>query len=242
MAARTISRQWPYAAALAALAIAAGLGLHSELISLKDLLASALSLFGTFLGATFAFRLNQEKEAAKLEAERREALNRASFTLIRQWNAMDQLVKQFQAYSPPFARAFNMPALKLPKYEVLSHSVKELDFLLDSSNPGLLMELVIEEERFHQALQALQIRNDLYVTEVQPSLEKHGLNGKAVSLEQMRTLLGERVFESAVNGANNAWDLISSASESIPKVHRALLAQGKVLFPGKKLITYEKAA
>jgi len=238
----TASKQWAYVAALTAVLLAAALGLYSEVISLKDLLVPTLSLFSTFFGATFAFRLNQDKEAKKLETERREALNRASFVLIRQWNAMDQLVRQFQTYPPPFARAFNMPAFKPPAYEDLSHSIAELDYLIDSSNPGLLMDLVVEEERFHQALEALRIRNEFYVNEVQPALEKHELNRKTVTPEQVRALLGERVFEGAMNGAGTAWEQIFAASESLPKVHQALLAQGRKLFPGKKFITYERAA
>lgn len=242
MASPTTLKQWTYVAALVAVLGAAALGLHSEVISLKDLLVPALSLFSTFFGATFAFRLNQDKEAKKLEGERREALNRALFVLIRQWNAMEQLVRQFQAFPLPFARAFNMPAFKPPGYADLSHSIAELDYLIDSSNPGLLMELVIEQERFHQALEALRIRNEFYVSEVQPALEKHELNRKTVTPEQVRSLLGERVFEGALNGANTAWEQIFAASESIPKVHQALLAQGRKLFPGKKFITYERAA
>lgn len=236
------SKQWPYATALAVVLVAAALSLYSEIITLKELLIPTLSLFSTFFGATFAFRLNQDKEDKKLQAERREALNRASFVLIRQWNAMDQLVRQFQDYPPPFARAFNMPAFKPPAYGDLSHSIAELDYLIDSSNPALLMELIIEQERFHQAVEALRIRNEFYVAEVQPALEKHELNRKTVTLEQVRDLLGERVFEGAVNGANIAWEQIYAASETIPKVHQKLLVLGKELFPGKKFISYAKAA
>ena len=237
-----MSKQLAYVAALAAVLLSAAVALYTDVVAPKDLLIPALSLVSTFFGATFAFRLNQDKEARKLEAERRDALNRASFVLIRQWNAMDQIVRQFQAHPPPFARAFNMPAFKPPAYADLSLSLAELDFLIDSTNPGLLMDLFIEQERFGQALEALRIRNEFYVSELQPALARHELNHKTVTLEQMRALLGERIYETAVNGANIAWDQVFAASESIPKAHQALITQGKMLFPGKKLITFERAA
>jgi hypothetical protein len=236
------TQPWAYAVALAGVLGAAVLGVYTDTVSARDLLVPALSLVGTFFGATFAFRLNQDKEARKLADEQREALNRASFILIRQWNAMDQLVRQFQAYPPPFERAFNMPAFKPPSYTDLSHTIADLDFLIDSSNPGLLMQLVVEQETFHQALESLRIRNDFYVTEVQPALEKLRVNGTTVSAQQMAEALGERLFQGSINGAETAWQLIHSASESIPKVHQALLAEARNLFPGRKFITYERAA
>lgn len=234
--------RWVYPAAFALVLVAVAVAVATETLSTRDLLVPAISLLGTFFGATFAFRLNQDKEERKLSDDRREALNRASFVLIRQWNAMDQLLRQFKEYPPPFHRAFNMPALTPPSYSDLTQQIADLDFLIDSSNPGLLMDLIIEQERFQQAIESLRIRNRFYVEEVQPALEKHKLNKQTVSGEQVEQLLGERLFQGAINGSENAWQHISAASESIPKAHQALLAEARKLFPGRKFITYERAA
>lgn len=234
--------RWVYPIALAAIAVIAVAAVWTDLLSLKDLVTPMLSLFGTFLGATFAFRLSEEREERKLRDAQREALNRSSFVLIRQANAIDQLVRDFERFPALFLKAFNMPAFKPPSYEALTHNLADLDFLIDSSNPGLLMELAIEQERFHQALESLRIRNEFYVDEVQPALEKLGLNRKTVSVEEMSELLGERCFEGAMNGADNAWQHLSASSLSIPSVHQALLKEAKILFPGRKFITYERVA
>ena len=159
-----------YAFALFATAVTIAIAVFTNTISLKDLITPVLSIFGTFFGATFAFRITEEKELRKLLNSRREALNRASFILIRQANAIHQLYRDFERFPSPFEKAFNLPALKPPSYQDLEHTLSDLDFLLDSSNPSLLMEVAIEQERFHQALESLRARNEFYVEEVQPAI------------------------------------------------------------------------
>lgn len=231
-----------YAFALFATAVTIAIAVFTNTISLKDLITPVLSIFGTFFGATFAFRITEEKELRKLLNSRREALNRASFILIRQANAIHQLYRDFERFPSPFEKAFNLPALKPPSYQDLEHTLSDLDFLLDSSNPSLLMEVAIEQERFHQALESLRARNEFYVEEVQPAIAKLALNGKLVSVEQAAGVLGERLFGGAMNGAEIAWQHISATNTSIPVVHKALLKQAKELFPKQKFITYERTA
>ena len=176
----------------------------------------------------------------KLQDPRREAMNRALFVLIRQANATHQLFREFEKYPSHFEKAFNLPALKPPLYQDLIQNLADLDFLLGSPQPGLLMDLAIEQERFHQAIECLKIRNDFYITEVQPAVAKFALNGKTVTLEETASVLGERLFGGAMNGAQIAWDHISANNVTIPAIHKRLFAQAKILFPGHHFITYEK--
>ena len=55
-------------------------------------------MLGTFLGALFAFRLNENKENAKTEKERQAALNRALFVVARQFNATKSLSKHLAPF------------------------------------------------------------------------------------------------------------------------------------------------
>ncbi len=233
--------RWIYPAALLIAAIAIAVAVFAGAIAVRDLALPLVSIFGTFFGATFAFRLNEEKEARKVREARREALNRASFVLIRQANAIHQMTQDFERFPSPFEKAFNLPALKPPPYNDLIHNLSDLEFLLESPTPGLLMEIAIEQERFHQAVDSMRIRNEFYVGEVQPALEKLALNGKQVTVVEAASLLGERLFGGAMNGAEIAWQHISSCNVTIPTVHEALLRQAKALYPGHKFITYERA-
>jgi hypothetical protein len=85
-----------------------GLAFFSERLELKDLIAAALSLLGTFLGASFAFRLTQDSEHRKQRSQQKEALNRALFVLARQMNAIYNLKKDYDSIPDPIERAFNL--------------------------------------------------------------------------------------------------------------------------------------
>lgn len=206
---------------------------------LKDIGTAVLALFGTFLGATLAFRLNEQKEKNNEEKKQREALNRALFILIRQHNAIIQLKREMDKHSSDLHLAFNMPALSPPSYTDLVQHIADLEFLIESSNPNLLFELTIEQERFHQAIESIRVRNAFYVNEVQLKIAATGINGKIIALEELSSLLGERIFFGAMTGAKNAMSHIMDSNESLPKIMIKLRILAKELFPGHKFLNYE---
>jgi hypothetical protein len=224
-------------ASAAVVAVAA----YNGAVAQKDVATSILALLGTFLGATFAFRLNEDKEAVKLHATRREALNRVMFVLTRQHNAIHQLKSNLNRYGSQFERGFNLPAIKPPPYADLIHNFADLEFLLESPDPNLLLQLTVEQERFHQALDSLRIRNEFYVNEVQPALARLSLNGKVITADQAAQLLGERLFGGAMNGAAIAHQHICASSESLPVMHAAMRKLAKAMYPGHKFLNYEMA-
>lgn len=204
----------------------------------KDVGTALLALMGTFLGATFAFRLNEDKEREKELALNRAALNRSLFVLSRQYNALHQLHSEMSKYKSPFERAFNMPAFQPPNHEDLSHQFNDLEFLIEL-HPNLLLLLSVEQERFHQALESLRVRNGFYVNEVQIALSGLSLNGKRVSSDEMAALLGDRLFNGSMSGAETAYMHVAESVNSIKEMHIQLHQCAKKLFPGHKFISYE---
>lgn len=210
-----------------------------EDIGVKDLATAVLALLGTYLGATLAFRLNQDKEERRAQANRKEALNRALFVLSRQFNAVYQLKRDYDRYGEAIQRAFALPALKPPSYIDLVHNFVDLEFLLESDDPDLLFRLTIEQERFHQAIESVRIRNEFYVNEFQPKMAEVGLNGRMISIDDAKIHLGDRIFGAVTNGTTIAYDHLSACNQSMPEVQAQLLAFAKRSFPGKKFVSYE---
>lgn len=68
--------------------------------------------------------------------------------------------------------------MKPPDYSSVKQDIDSLQFLIDNDNAQILMELTIEQERFKQAINSINIRNEFYVNEVQPALSFHALNGR----------------------------------------------------------------
>lgn len=226
--------------AIAATVVVA-LAFQQGAIGAKEIAMAVLALLGTFLGATFAFRLNQDKEEKKLHKERREALNRAMFVLARQANAVHQLKRDYEKFTDPIERAINLPALKPPSYSDLVHNFADLDFLLESADPNILLRLTVEQERFQQVIESINMRNEFYVNEFQPKLAAVALNGKLTSAHELSVHLGERIFDGTVNGATIAYEHICASDISIPQMQNALLSAAKQIYPGCKFVTYAKA-
>lgn len=213
--------------------------LYSDLLDLKDIGTAALALVGTFAGATFAFRLNEDKEKKETSRLQRQALNRALLILLRQYNALAQLEKDFRNYPDDFTAAFNMPAMKPPNHDDLVHNISDLEFLIDSDNPNILMQLTIEQERFHQALDSLRLRNEFYVGEVQLAISAKAMNGMSFTPEEAKLLLGDRIFGGAINSAKNAREHIVASRISLATMASDLRIEAKKLFPDQKFLMYE---
>lgn len=230
---------WVYGIITALVSAIAGVLLWHGNLTLTHIGTSVLALFSTFLGATLAFRLNEKKEKEAIARKQREALNRALFVLIRQENAIALLKKWMDPYTDKFLLAFNMPASKPPNYTDLIQDMSSLEFLIESTNPNILFKLAIEQERFHQTLESLRLRNEFYVSEVQRAVAEKGLTGQHVTAEQVEDLFGVRVFHSAMNYAVMARDHVLKSADSLPELRAELRALCKKLFPKRKFLDFE---
>ncbi|MFZ2161680.1 MAG: hypothetical protein WAW02_05635 [Sideroxyarcus sp.] len=208
----------------------------------KDVSVAFLASLGTFLGALFAFRLNESKETSKKLSEQRAALNRALFVLARQRNAIKSFAKYLQPFNSDIERALMLPAHKPPRYEDLRQDFESIEFLLENGKANILMRIAIEDERFHQTFESIRIRNDFYVTEVQPELSRHGFQGKDVTEKQLLEALGERIYGTAINYSNGLYFHVAKSMESIPSMHADVFAVAKDLFPNDKFISFEADA
>ena len=234
------SSKLTYAAiVMCAIALIGG-AFYLEKLELKDIGTGLLALLGTLLGATLAFRLNEDKESKKEAAAQRSALNRALFVLARQKNAVALIARELEPFKTPFDRAFNFPAAKVAPYEDLVHRFEDLEFLLNTSDVNVVMRLTVEQERFHQMLETLRIRNEFYVRELQPEIARHRLNRKEVSGAAVAERFGERLFETAMNYAEILRDHVESSTTSIPEMHEELRIVAKRLYPNSKFVGFVK--
>lgn len=231
-----------YAAVVLVVAITVIWSIYVDFISGKEISTAFLASLGTFLGALFAFRLNENKEYLKQQGEQRASLNRALFVLARQRNAIKSYSKYLVPFKSEIERAFNLPAHKPPQYIDLKHKFEDLEFLLQTGQANLLMRLTIEQERFHQTFESLRIRNEFYVGEVLPELVKHEFNSKNVTDERLLDALGERIFRTSINYANTLYFHVEESAKSIPSMHTEVLMIAKTLFPNDKFITFDAEA
>ena len=80
---RISMHRYVYAIVLFLVGVTATYLLWSGVIGGREVGTAFLALIGTFVGALFAFRLNENKETRKLEVERKAALNSRPFRALK---------------------------------------------------------------------------------------------------------------------------------------------------------------
>jgi len=231
--------QVPYVLiALCALAALVYFALKGSLTD--DVLAAGFfALLGTFVGALLAFRLEEAREKSKEAGRRQGALSRALMVLGAQQNANYGFAKAMRPYHTDVERATNLQALQPPEIFQLRQNLDELMFLLEVSDPNLLMDLYLEQERFDQTMMAVKMRNEFYVKQFQPAIAGKGLNNRELPIAEIKEAVGEYVFESIVSITRGMYFHVYESEKSIPIVFDHLRTEAKRLYPKVKFIRFD---
>lgn len=233
----TITRWIPYLylGVLIVVAVSVVYFILTGAIGSREIGTAFLAMVGTFIGALFAFRLNESKDNIQLHKERRTSLYRAQLVVMRQHNAVQSLAKLLAPYSAEFERAFNCPAFQPPSYSDLTHDFDDLVFLLEVE-PNVLMRLTVEQESFHQTMECLRTRNEFYVKEVQPAIANGSFNLREFTVQKFKAALGERLFGTATSGAERLYDFVGRSEVSLMAMHNELFDTAKKLYPDAKFV------
>jgi len=197
------------------------------------------SFLSTFCGATYAFRLNVNKELNKKREDQCAALQLALFTMARQYNGLVNLWDSVKDWEKRGDRAINMPAIQQPYYEALTQNFEHLAFLLESATPVLLLELTLEQERFTQTIALASARAKFHVEEVQPEIAKTNLNHQVMTIAEVEGSIGERIFGTIENQTNELFDHLSFSMRSFPVTAKKLYDLAKAEYPDKKFVTVQ---
>jgi hypothetical protein len=199
--------------------------------SFQNIVTICGAAFGAFFGAYCAFKLRQHEENQNKKNKRKTAIDLCLFTMARQHNAISLIKILYDKYPSEFLRAFQMPAMKPPEYKDLKVNLDELIFLSNQDNIEFLFHLSIEQERFHQAIHAVTLRNEYSLDQLQPAVAKYQIGGASISKQDLRTLLGTQIFHTSINLANTAYDHLCATQSSILKMQHQLHNIAKSIYP-----------
>ncbi|WP_313172593.1 hypothetical protein [Massilia oculi] len=214
---------------------ALGLGLVSA-TSFVPLAGS--SLLSTFLGASFAFHLNTQKDLNKEQDQRIAALQTALFILAQQFNAVGGSWKSIAKWGKEPHRWVNMPAMGQPDYKNLQQDFSSLAFIL-AEDAQLLLDLSVEDERFLQLLRSMKERSDFYTKEIHEAIEKARAGKTQMSLPDLRTGLGDRLFFGAQSRTDDVFMHVTESMKSLPGVANRLRTYAKAKYPEAKFLVVE---
>lgn len=177
----------------------AGFGLAALLVEAKspstvgDIINPLATLVAAFVGAWAAFRLQTIQKQGDEKSIHIAAGNRALSTLMQQANTLKLFQNDFIAplRNDPGRHIGMQPVLPYQE-DALHFDLRSLDFLAEPRHQETLFELSIEENRFREALKAINARSRLHFEVIQPMLMAAGFrDGHTYTGEQFCAAVGE---------------------------------------------------
>ena len=204
--------------------------------TISTLITAAVTLLATFVGAGFAFRLNDKARARQTVRDQVAAVNRAIFILGRQFNLLKVIqTETIDPFREDPTRFIGMrPSLPVG-LESPTLDLDSLSFLLETDARELLMELLIEQDRFEMALQSMNERSRLHLEVLQPRMAEAGIieGGRA---DDLLRAIGEPLALRMQNATENTIQQIDKTVESNLEFAEKFRLAMKQLFPKARII------
>lgn len=216
-----------------------GLGQHWD-VFLTSIIPSLATLVAAFFGAKYAFQFQRDKD--REDNKKRNVINGNSslFTLMRMTNNLVVFQRQIIApirNSPTYF--LDMRPTNVIEKDDIKLNIDNLNFLLETDDRNLLGEIVVEEERYKNAIDAVNLRSNLHIHEVQLKLESAGfVQGESISLAQIENILGQRLYVSITLATDEVISHVDAAVVSIKLVADKLTASLKKQFPDEIIISF----
>ncbi len=208
-----------------------------------NVLAPAIAtLVAAFLGAGYAFKLQENERRAREVKENVASGNRAIFSLMRMYSKLKNFEKQFLNPFKGDKTAFlqMQPTLELIKYEI-KLDIDSLSYLLETEHGNILGELSACIGKYQGAIDAINNRSHIHLNHVLPILERAGfVEGADYSIEKIKEFLGPRLFAAITDGTDQVFSHTLHTIEEIDRISSELTRVLKQSFPGHVIIRMGK--
>lgn len=197
------------------------------------------TLLAAFYGAKFAFQFQKDKELIDARKHNLINANRAIFALSRMANKL--FLYQRDVINPvrksPGRFLELRPTLDLEK-DLIELDIESLGFLLETVHVNLLGEVIVEEERYRSAIDAINSRSQLHLHTIQPQLEKVTSGPNGLTLEEIKQCLGERLYSTLQQSTDQVVEHVDSSLISVQDIAIKLNKSVKELYPTQKVISF----
>jgi len=158
-----------------------------------DIVNPVATLIAAFAGAWFAFIYQNQQKVAEELRQNISAGNRALVTLFQQANSLK--LYQTDIIGPhrnsPGRHIQIRPTLPFHE-DSLKFEIKSLDFLLLPKSAQVVLDLILEEARYSEAIKTINARSKHHISIIQPKLESAGfVEGMEYTDKALKNVLGE---------------------------------------------------
>lgn len=209
-------------------------------VFLTSYIPSLATLVAAFYGAKYAFQFQKDKEIKDNKSRNVVNGNNSIFALMRMANKLVNFQRQIitPIRTNP-SRLLEMPPTNQLEKDDIKLNIEKLYFLLETDDSNLLGEIMIEEDRYRSAIEAINIRSHLHIHEVQPLLERAGIvQGGNYTFAQIEVILGQRLYVAISQATDQVISHVDAAVVSIKSVADKLTASLKKQYPNEKIISF----
>lgn len=94
----------------------------------------------------------------------------------------------------------------------------------------------MEQGRFDSSREVVALRCELMTKEIFPLVQQHGLQGRMITQEQLKTAFGERLYGTLMTATAQVYAHVPSTVASLLQASNKLHNAAERLFPGMKFI------
>ena len=208
---------------------------------LHEAVPAIATLLAAFFGAWFAYRLQDKAKIRKERASNISAANRALFTVFQQVNSLK--VYQMDMIDPvrnhPRKFIAMQPVLN-EQHENLQFDFSSLGFLLSTKYKQIVLDLFIEQQRFCEAIKAINFRSALHIQQVQPILERARIQeGADYNTGELAKVLGPRLYKTLQGVTDQVVYHVDRTIGSLVKVKGKMIQAFKELYPEGDFLNFE---
>lgn len=206
-----------------------------------NILNGLITLAAAFFGAWFAFLLQKRRDDEEKREKNVSSGNRALIVLLEQANSLrliqTDLIDPFRESQIRHIQI--KPTLPFSD-KILRFNVKELEFLITSGDQQLLLDLIMEENRYRETTVAVDLRSKFLIDVVEPTFKRAGIqDGVHYEANKLPEILGHndnaqlrRLTDSIINQVEKTLGTLVSTKDR-------LLTALKKRYPKNHFIDFE---
>lgn len=215
--------------------------IEGDQISIKELLTSIVTLMAVYAGASYAFKLQNDKTEREEEKKQVASSNRAIYTIFEMWNVQKQYQKEI---IDPCKMEYGIWISLMPTisglHELIKFNTENLEFLLHSGKPEVYSNLLLEEKRYRIAISTIEERSKLVLNDLFPKMESLGYKkDEPIDVTILEPQLGPDLTTKLKDLTTSIITIIDENILSLESIYDDLQKYVKEILPNKKLITVE---
>lgn len=210
---------------------------QTNAISLSDLVSSLTTLVAAFLGAWFAFRIQNKHEREKQRENNLLSLNMIQIHLFQQYNDLLIINRDFSTTNENREIDWiTIPAMshRNPPTEI---DISSISFMIEKNNISIIPKILLAIEKYDECVKLINSRSELHLNVLQKGIES--IRKKHIEEINKETLINE-IGEKSVGEIMNLTEQIKSILPDTISYYRGLINEiytiGLKMFPQKTII------